>query len=194
MLAPEAPPAMKERTNGAEPYFLWSTNGAAHKNHANALEALRLYYNALGGTLDCWLTNLPPEAQQAVAPEHRRPERLQWMGRLSDSAYQEAMAGAEFLWHPARVDNGSFSVVEAAHAGVPSLSSDYPAMREMDHQFQLRLKWMDPDSPQDMARRLKEMEMRASEARAELPSAESLATQKVDRLAGAYWKVVRECL
>ncbi|QIL01450.1 glycosyltransferase family 4 protein [Sphingomonas sinipercae] len=34
-------------------YFLWVTNAAAHKNHVNALRALRHYYEGLGGELTC---------------------------------------------------------------------------------------------------------------------------------------------
>ena len=101
---------------------------------------------------------------------------------------------AAFLWHPGQVDNGTFSVVEAAHLGVPALSSDYPAMREIDQQFTLRLTWMDPDDPDNMARQLKRMETDSEALRLRLPSAEQLASQSVDRLAGAYWSVIKEYL
>jgi hypothetical protein len=98
------------------------------------------------------------------------------------------------LWHAGRIDNGTFSVVEAAHLGVPSLSGDYPAMREFDAQFGLNLSWMDAYSPNDMAQQLKMMEAEAMTFRERLPSAERLATQSVEQLAGAYWHAVRECL
>jgi hypothetical protein len=92
------------------------------------------------------------------------------------------------------MDNGSFSVVEAAATGVPALSSDYPAMREMDVQFSLNLAWMDATRPRNMANALKAMESAWPERKRLLPSAEVLAKQAVGELAGEYWKVVRECL
>ena len=45
----------------------------------------------------------------------------------------------KFLWHPATIDNGTFSVIEAAHLKVPSLSSGYPAMKEINEQYNLSL-------------------------------------------------------
>jgi hypothetical protein len=53
---------------------------------------------------------------------------------------------------------------------------------------------MDAYSPNDMAQQLKMMEAEAMTFRERLPSAERLATQSVEQLAGAYWHAVRECL
>jgi len=115
-------------------------------------------------------------------------------GELPDQSYRRKLRGAAFLWHPAKMDNGSFSVIEAASLGVPALSSDYPAMREIDHQFQLNLTWADPNDPADMATKLKQVETDMGAARGRLPSAEVFSRQSVDRLAGEYWKVIREYL
>jgi glycosyltransferase involved in cell wall biosynthesis len=113
---------------------------------------------------------------------------------LPDQNYQAQLGCAAFLWHPGRIDNGTFSVVEAAHLGVPALSSDYPAMREIDQQFSLHLTWMDPDDPNNMARQLKRLETDWEALRHRLPSAEQLAGQSVDRLAGAYWSLIKDYL
>ena len=61
-------------------------------------------------------------------------------------------------------------------------------MREIDQQFALHLTWMDPNDPDDMARQLKRMEADSEALRRSLPSAEQLASQSVDKLAGAYWR------
>ena len=67
-------------------------------------------------------------------------------------------------------------------------------MREIDQQFTLRLTWMDPDDPDNMARQLKRMETDSEALRLRLPSAEQLASQSVDKLAGAYWSMIKEYL
>jgi glycosyltransferase involved in cell wall biosynthesis len=98
------------------------------------------------------------------------------------------------LWHAGRIDNGTFSVVEAAGLGVPALSSDYPAMREMNEQFSLNLAWMDASDPQAMAQAIIDMEQKHKERRAMLPTADQLASQSIERLAPAYWKAASACL
>lgn len=187
-------------------YFLWTTNLSQHKNHENAVKALRLYYEEHDGTLECRVTGVntgnllkkdlphlkPLRALIASSPALKR--NLQLTGELPDRAYQTQLAGSAFLWHPARIDNGTFAVIEAAHLGVPSLSSDYPAMREIAAQFDLQPVWMNPHNPEQMAAQLKQMESTAQTLRTMLPSPDSLAAQSVDALAGAYWQAIQECL
>lgn len=206
MLAPDFSSSRLAAPCRRQGYFLWTTNLSQHKNHENAVKALQLYYEELGGILPCRVTGVGTDALLKSNLPHLKPLRalvphslalkrnLQLLGELPDRAYRSLLAGSEFLWHPARIDNGTFSVIEAAHLGVPSLSSDYPAMREIDAQFSLRLAWMTPHDPQDMARRLKEMEGLAEERRSALPSHQHLASQSVTALASAYWQAVEECL
>jgi glycosyltransferase involved in cell wall biosynthesis len=207
MLAPElSAHRAQERRPVRRPYFMWTTNPAPHKNHAAAIEALAIYYTDLGGSLDCVVTgagtqHIPTSPLPHLHPAQRRlaqsellQERLSWAGELPDAAYREVLADAAFLWHPCLIDNGTFSVIEAARLGVPSLSSDYPAMREIDEQFRLHLAWMDPRDPVAMARSLRSMEDQMSERRRLLPAEKDLDGQGVDRLADAYWAAVRPCL
>jgi len=121
-------------------------------------------------------------------------KRLTWHGELSDANYQHLLSEAAFLWHAGAIDNGTFSVVESVSLGVPALSSDYPAMREIDRQFCLNLSWMDADDPKAMALELKNLEKSCLELRKLLPSAEQLAVQDLECLAGEYWKEARRCL
>lgn len=188
------------------PYFVWATNAAPHKNHEHALRALQLYYDELNGALDCHVTGVdtqkllktPPESLKQtmtwVRTHEQLKRRLHWPGELPDADYQRLLQGAAFLWHAGRIDNGTFSVVEAASLGVPALSSDYPPMREMDAQFGLNLAWMDASDPKAMASALKDMEEKHLERRTRLPTGEQLASQSVQRLAGAYWKAASACL
>lgn len=187
-------------------YFIWTTNAAPHKNHVKALQALHIYYQQLEGTLHCKITGVGTHQLLKAPPCHLKAtssalednkaltERLTWCGNLPNAEYQFLLSSAAFLWHPGSIDNGTFSVVEAASLGVPSLSSDYPAMREIDEQFTLGLAWMDASDALAMARALKEMELTYQARRKVIPSATTLASQDVHQLSGEYWKAVRECL
>jgi glycosyltransferase involved in cell wall biosynthesis len=208
MLAPEfvVDAKLAGQQGKSVPYFIWTTNLAPHKNHENAFKALQLYYEKHEGALECRVTGVDTRdmlkrdvAHLKMLREIRRSsaalkKNLKIEGELNDQGFRRILQNAAFLWHPGRIDNGTFSVIEAAHLGVPSLSSNYPAMREIDGQFGLNLTWADPTEPADMARKLKQMETNLEAARSRLPSAEVLGSQSVDRLAGAYWKVIRDFL
>lgn len=187
-------------------YFIWTTNASPHKNHKRALEALAIYYNELDGGLQCHITGVnthqlldgaQPALEEArtIFKKHKIFRRqIRQLGQLSDTEYKRTLARSRFIWHPALIDNGTFSVVEAASLGVPALSSDYPPMREIDAQFSLNLSYFDPRDPSAMARALKSMEEDADERRARLPTADVLARQSIEKLARPYWAVVREWL
>jgi glycosyltransferase involved in cell wall biosynthesis len=207
LILPSLPETREHRPlPGDKPFFLWPTNRAEHKNHANAGEALSRYFEELDGQLECLVTGVGTDAVMASEIPHmkeflasraasrRMKRKLRFMGNLPDARYADLLARAAFIWHPARIDNGSFSVIEGAMRGVPSLSSDYPAMHDIDERFQLGLTWMDAYDPGDMAQKLKYMEENASALREGLPGPEILERHSVDRLATAYWEVVRECL
>jgi len=192
--------------NQKSQYFLWTTNTAVHKNHENAFEALSIYYEKYNGQLKCHVTGVNTDKLTKSESPHLKPlaeimrqsnklkKNLRLLGNLSDMNYQLQLEACSFLWHAGRIDNGTFSVVEAAHFGVPSLSSDYPAMREMNEQFKLNLNWMDPYNPEDMATQLKKMEVEESILRLRVPSAKSLSSQSLEKLSAAYWEAVKECL
>ena len=207
MLAPECPSqSWATQSQSKQRYFLWATNLGSHKNHLNALKALRIYYEELGGRLSCFVTGVDTRSLLKSELPHLKPVADLWaissalrfhvklLGELPDLVYQEQLTNSAFLWHPARIDNGTFSVVEAAQVGVPALSSDYPAMREIDAQFGLNLTWMNPHDPRHMARQLQAMALHVEAACARLPSHDHLASQGVVHLAGAYWEAIRECL
>ncbi|WP_434516864.1 glycosyltransferase [Dechloromonas sp. ARDL1] len=187
-------------------YFIWTTNLAQHKNHDKALRALQIYYGDLGGSLRCVITGVDTDSLLSSSLPHLKSvmagkknnkglqRRLTLCGNLSDKDYLRQLSGAAFLWHPCRIDNGTFSVIEAARLGVPALSSDYPAMREIDDQFRLNLMWQMADDARSMADALLKMERDYTALKGKLPTADELATQDVQRLAGDYWKAIHECL
>lgn len=206
MLVPEVRPASEARAGLTAPYFLWSTNMAPHKNHLTAVRALLSYYEELNGQLDCVVTGVNSrglrnrenenvrEAAQIIAESRSLKSRLKLLGELPDGKYAAVMKSARFYWHPTIIDNGTFSVVEAARLGVPSLSSNYPAMREMDAQFELNLAYAPSDDPDSIAARLRWMEDNADQQRTLLPAEEVFERNSVDSVAGAYWQAVGDLL
>lgn len=204
MLAPEFPDSIQSTSAGRAPYFLWVTNAGRHKNHHIAMCALREYYESLNGLFDCHvcgidtarlvkgdLPHLEPVAGLLSESDALR-RRVRFLGEIPDSQYWRQLASASFLWHPARIDNGTLTVIEAAIQGVPSLSSRYPAMEEMEAAFRLNLTWMDPGQPDQAARQLKWMEEHMASVKARVPARSELAKHSVECLAGEYWKAVRE--
>ncbi|WEX08341.1 glycosyltransferase [Chelativorans sp. AA-79] len=206
MLAPRFKKSSQLGKKSAPDYFLWTTNVAPHKNHERALQALSIYYGELNGGLHCYVTGVDSERLLQKDVKHLKEARkvyrgdpnlsakVKFLGELPDKRYQSLLAQSAFLWHPGLIDNGTFSVIEAAYLGVPSLSSDYPAMREIDRQFALNLTMFKPTDIGQMAEKLKWMEENFSRAREILPEQEILDSQDVSKLAGAYWAEVREWL
>jgi glycosyltransferase involved in cell wall biosynthesis len=206
MLIPNFITPENTKPKNKENYFLWTTNTAVHKNHKNALNALRIYYNELDGKLKCCMTGSLTEQLFTYNAPHLTilskildssstlKDNLKILGELPEQAYRTQLENSMFLWHPARVDNGTFSVIEAACLGVPALSSDYPAMREIDSELQLKLTWMDPHDPLNMAEQLKTMELEASQKSKLLPTNKTFQNHSVEKIAIHYWNAVKECL
>lgn len=187
-------------------YFVWTTNLAPHKNHQKAFEALRIYYESLDGKLSCHVTGFSTALLLKTDFPHLKSlnnlwsssqylrSRVKLLNELPDLIFQRKLFGSAFLWHPARMDNGTFSVIEAAYLRVPSLSSDYPAMREINAQFSLNLAWMDPYDSQNMALQLKQMEEQHNDRRKKLPDKAQLEEQSLENLSSICWNVIRKCL
>ncbi len=187
-------------------YFLWTTNLAFHKNHQNAFKALMLYYDNFGGSLKCYITgtstkhlfNTNYSHLKSLKNLHKKTKNLKnnvkILGELSDQNYKNLLANSVFLWHAARIDNGTFSVIEAASLGAPSLSSDYPPMREIDAKFRLNMLWMNPWDPMDMAKKLKQMELEAPQRRKILKAEKDLEINSIEKIAIHYWNAIKDCL
>lgn len=189
-------PALKERDASlpAE-YILWVTNGTQHKNHAVTLHGLQGYY-AAGGTLPCVVTGVNThffdiardegDQGQKDHPYHREirevlkgadlvRRNLIIRGNVSDESYARALAGAKFLLHSVVADNGTYSVVEAALVGVPSLSSRYSQQEYLNEFFGLDMLFFETSSPADLAQQLHHMETRRSNWRPDMTLCQSRA-------------------
>ena len=208
-------PTFSERLSSAAPlkpsknsknYFLWTSNTEPHKNHKNSFLALYEYYEVLGGTLECRLTGVGTEkllkTESSTFAELRDiwksskdlQDNLVICGELSDRKYQEHLSDACFLWNAAKVDNRTFDVLEAAQLGVPSLSSNYPTMREIESRFHIQMQWMDSEDPKDMAHQLKHMEENYIKLQSSLKNYTIDDFQDKTQNANLYWKAIKECL
>ena len=205
MLAPDF--SIQENDLEVQSYFLWTTNSALYKNHINAVSALKIYYEELNGQLKCKVTGFNTrifneendivqirKTRQILKSSKKLKRAIKFLGNLPDVQYRKLLSAASFLWAPATIDNGSFSVVEGACLGVPSLSSDYPAMREIDQKFSLNLIWHDANLPENMAKKLKYMEEQAFFLRKKLPSPMQIKQQSISSHSECYWRELSACL
>ncbi|MDG4854512.1 MULTISPECIES: glycosytransferase [unclassified Mesorhizobium] len=193
------------------PYMIWTTNAAPHKNHIMTLEALQHYYTSLEGKLDCYVTGvntyqLSPKFQDSgdgsaitkypesvrsflrASPTLRR--HVKFLGDLPEDRYVSVLSGARFLLHNVIMDNGTFSVAEAAYVGTPSLSSDYPPMRYLAERFNLKPDFFDPRNPIELAQRMKVMEERWREKSHSLPEPQTLELNSWDARSAEFYRLV----
>ncbi|HUP82486.1 MAG TPA: hypothetical protein VM260_28285 [Pirellula sp.] len=152
------------------PYFVWVTNTAMHKNHLRAIETLASYYECSEEPIDVVVTGVDtdlfspqlseiakggregilrlPYIQEvrALIQDRLGPwlSRIRFAGEVSDEDYCSILTSAKFLWHNVIADNGTFSVIEAAFLGTPSVTSDYPQMRELNESIGLSMEFFDP--------------------------------------------------
>lgn len=190
------------KTDDALTYFIWTTNLAPHKN---SLEALRIYYDKLGGKLKCITTGLNTDRmfeenlehlkllKKIVTSSKKLKSNFKLLGNLAEEGFQSLLSNSAFLWHSARNDNGTYSVLEAASYGVPSLSAKYPAMIEINECFNLNMMFMDPWDPEDMALKLKQMELEIDSRRNLVPSFANISNYR-KQAAIKYWDVIKGCL
>ena len=170
-------------------YFHWGTNVTPHKNHKAALEGLRQYYS-LGGTLPCVITGAnthlinPSEEieetefhyqylkslRQIIAGNKILKEKVLFAGELPKQDYWNLLAEAEFTFHPGYADNGNGVSMDAALLGVPTLSSDYPAMRYMNDRMDMHMTFFEYDDPESIADKLLFMEKNAQKIKKAMPS------------------------
>ncbi len=199
---------VKPLSSPQKEYFIWSTNRSIHKNHLVAIEALAIYYDEFDGKLDVVMTGVQTEefkkplssscayvhqVHQAIIKHSAVKKHLKIMGELSISDYVSVLSSAKFLWHPTLKDNGTFSAVEAAYHGVPTLSSKYPQMQYMNEIFQLNMAFSH-SHPLQIAEQLKIMEVEHVSYAKKLPQKEFLQQFTFEKTASKYWSLVEGLL
>lgn len=177
-------------------YFVWVTNAAYHKNHIKAITALINYYEKYNGELkviitgynsdlfnfrkkypiidklDSFQKNYVEKVRKLIKDNPILHDNIIFKGNVSNNEYVSILAYSRFLWHTNIADNGTFSVIEAAYLNIPSLASSYKAMKFINERFNLNLMFFNPHDINDIAKKLKEMEI--GYANVKLPKKEEL--------------------
>jgi glycosyltransferase involved in cell wall biosynthesis len=119
-------------------------------------------------------------------------KRLKILGNLSNEAYLSELKRATGILHGALYDNGTFSIVEGAWYGIPSLSSEYPAIREICRNFNIQPALFNPYKPDSLFDALVDFEVNLSKFKTLLPSRESLEKFTFSALAPKYWNTFKQ--
>ena len=176
-----------EENDGAEAYFLWSTNISIHKNHKIALEAIERYYTN-GGTLKCFITGtntnklMEGDSENEYVNEVRDiinhspllRNNIKILGYMKKEKYIGILKNAQFLFHPGYADNGNGTAFDAAMLGVPCLSSDYEAMRNMNRVCDLSILFFRYDDVEEISAALYFAEKNQNIMKRQLPCREIL--------------------
>lgn len=194
--------AVAQTTN--ESFIIWPTNTTGHKNHLRALDALEQAVSAdpdfpkvyvAGGLTDLLRGGSGNPYVDRVADRIHSSKRLSRLvtvvGHLPDDQYIALLSNARLLFHPALFDNGTFAVLEAAWHGVPSVSSDYPAMREISQRFGVPLTFFDPSDPKSMAAALHAAVSDRERLAAALPCRDHLRRFSPRENAREFWATMR---
>ena len=201
-----------EETNATgRPYMLWSTNPMPHKNHINALKGLKKYYE-MGGTLDVVVTgantellnpkrkrkegDIPLSASTArfvhmLEQDPKTSRHIRFKGNMEKKVYLSYLKHAMFLLHPGYGDNGNGTTFDAACMGVPTLSNDYPAMRDLADFCHIPVAFMDAFDEKKMALALLDMEKHAAQLASQIPSVEVLRTATISHARYALYREIR---
>lgn len=197
------------RKKKEKPYFLWSTNISKHKNHIVALNALESYYEK-GGKLDCVMTGTLTELfdpdnetdsglyvntiRNKIKNSDILKSHIKIKGFVNNSQYLRILSKSMFIFSPTYGDNGTGTAYDAASLGVPTLCSDYPAMRYLSEFTGVPFLFTDPFSPDEMTEKLFEIDRSHDLYVNALPSREELANKQYDRFSGVLYDIVSHIL
>lgn len=172
-----------------DPFCLWVSNSSPHKNHERTLDALASVARR-HPDFRCVVTGYGVERRidELAGGASGRPAYLDVRGFVTDSELAELMSKARFLLHSAVLDNGSYTPLEAAAAGCPVVSADYPPMREIATTFGLRCLWFDPWDVDEIARAVEEAWADASEFAGQEAAVAAATEQSVSE---AWYRAVR---
>lgn len=195
-----------------ENFFLWSTNMAVHKNHKRALEGLKEYYHK-GGTFTCVVTGVNTDLLDAELDEKEYQSRMNpyilelrriiekdetlraniiFKGNMPKNSYLSILQHAKFVFHPGYGDNGNGTVIDAACLGVPTVCSDYPAMRYIDEYADLHAHYFDPFDVEDIGDALQQAESQWEEYRKQLPDREQLKHCTIEGRYQEMYEIIRK--
>lgn len=181
-----------EKTKSKD-YFLWSTNLGRHKNHLNALKGLADYYEK-GGKLECFVTGVGTDifdvkkkfkndkrmsayikdVREVIEQNSDLKKHLHFCGNMNKVAYLNILKNAKYFLHTGFTDNGNMTSIDAAFLGVPTISSDYPAMRYYEDVIHLNMRFFNPFDPKTLSKVLLETDNDYAEFAKSVPDYDTL--------------------
>ena len=194
----DAVPAVCE-TNQHPPYLLWTTNSTQHKNHSRLnIHMTGVYthlFDSAAGKFDKHYDDeYPRRVRKAIADSSQLRSRLRVLGNLSDDEYLSELQSAYGVLHGALYDNGTYSIVEAAWYGIPSISSDYPAIREACANFSMAPVLFNPYEPKALTESLERFVRDYALLKACLPPRDELRHRTFSIIAPEYWQTFLNAL
>jgi len=166
--SPEAPPSDWGWVEGR--FVLLPANLSPHKGHETALRAWASWRASSGGPIPT-LVLCGPGADFGAAGRGRALRRdceglgltpgedVVSVGFVDDGVYFSLLRRAWAVLMPTTHEGGgSFPVAEAVRAGVPSVSSDIPVIREHMEALNAEVHWFAVNDHEDLARTLAALE------------------------------------
>lgn len=196
-----------ENSSVIVPYIIWTTNSTQHKNHRNVIAGLEKFllrnskndveirmtgvythlFDSAGKRDPHFNDPYAVDVRNAIARTTLLKSRLKILGNLDDVEYRAQLAGARWLLHGAVYDNGTFSLIEAAWYGVPSISAEYPAIHECCENFYLDVALFDPYSPDSLCQVLESVIDHRDDWSRRLPGRDRLSNRSYENVAPSYW-------
>lgn len=93
---------------------------------------------------------------------------------MSKEQYFSVLKNARFFMHPGFADNGNMTAIDAAFLGVPTITSDYPAMRYYEETMQLNMRFFSPFKVKELSELLMKMESDYEKQARLLPTVDEL--------------------
>lgn len=184
-------------------FLLWPTIISGHENHVPVLEGLEAFLAESNmkvviigkGTKSFDPSNGSPLVEHPYVESVRDlinssrllKERLVFMDFVSDEMLFALMRKAFCILHSSCGDNGTYTVVEAACQGTPSISNRYPAMENVGSYFDLPLVFFDFYRPGSLVESLRIVVQEHATLCARLPTKEQLSCFSYESLAMKYW-------
>lgn len=195
--------------NTIKNYCIWPTNVALHKNIDRTLNAINIYLQQ-GGKYKFIITGVDTDKfnptnnsdanprldriHQNIKQNKLLSDNLLFMGNLPQVDFLWVLKNAKFLLHPTLIDNGTFSVIEAAAFGIPSASAHYLQMQYIDNEFKLNMQFFDPSNEESISKVLHHMENNYLQQANKLPSLELLRNKCYSVNTEWLWKTIRSAL
>lgn len=188
-----------------ESFVLWPTIISQHENHLPVLAGLEEYLATndmqvvvIGkGTSSFNPHNEHPSirhpyvesVRKLIASSRLLYKRIVFKDFVSDEVMLALMRKALCVLHTSRGDNGSYTVVEAAWQGTPSLSNRYPAMENLGEYFGIPLEFFDFYRPGSLADGLRLVQRNRALLCSNLPPRSRLKEYSFENLAVRYWQL-----